>query len=98
MKLYYYQKTCGNFGDDLNLWLWKKIFPDAFDEDDKKVFFGIGTIINDRIYDRAPNADRIIIFSSGVGSGHPRVEKGQSPEENQVSKTSGSWVSSTSFP
>ena len=69
MKLYYYQKTCGNFGDDLNLWLWKNLFPDAFDEDDKKVFFGIGTIINDRIYDRAPNADRIIIFSSGVGYG-----------------------------
>ena len=30
-------------------------------------------------------------MSSGVDSGQPRVEKGQSPEENQVSSTSGSW-------
>src|SRR5262245_43621507 len=29
--------------------------------------------------------------SAGVRSGQPRVEKGQSPEENQVSSTSGSW-------
>ena len=69
MKLYYFKKSGGNFGDDLNNWLWRELFPDAFDGDDKKVFFGIGTIINDRIYDRAANADRIIIFSSGVGYG-----------------------------
>src|SRR5262249_14113523 len=31
------------------------------------------------------------VRSSGVPSGQPRVENGQSPDENQVSRTSGSW-------
>ena len=69
MKLYYFQRKEGNFGDDLNDWLWEKLIPNTFDSDEKKVFFGIGTIINDRIYDRAPNADKIIVFGSGVGYG-----------------------------
>ncbi|MBD2231995.1 polysaccharide pyruvyl transferase family protein [Phormidium tenue] len=69
MKLYYFKKKEGNFGDDLNDWLWRQFFPNTFDEDDSVVFFGIGTIINDRIYDRAPNAKKIIIFGSGVGYG-----------------------------
>jgi hypothetical protein len=30
------------------------------------------------------------LASAGVSSGQPRVENGQSPEENQVSSTSGS--------
>ena len=69
MKLYYFKKDHGNFGDDLNDWLWKELLPEVFDDDDTKVFFGIGTIINDRIYERASNADKIIIFGSGVGYG-----------------------------
>ncbi len=69
MKLYYFRKEEGNFGDDLNDWLWKELVPGAFDEDEKSVFFGIGTIINDRIHERAPNADKILIFGSGVGYG-----------------------------
>lgn len=69
MKLYYFKKKEGNFGDDLNGWLWQELVPNAFDEDERSVFFGIGTIINDRIYERAPKADKIVVFGSGVGYG-----------------------------
>src|SRR5258706_1657512 len=38
------------------------------------------------------NAD--LGFEISEGSGQPRVERGQRPLENQVSRTSGSWVKS----
>lgn len=74
MKLYYFQKKEGNFGDDLNNWLWKELVPNAFDEDERAVFFGIGTIINDRIYERTPNANKIVVFGSGVGYGRTPLQ------------------------
>mmetsp|Transcript_8973 Transcript_8973/g.40766 ORF Transcript_8973/g.40766 Transcript_8973/m.40766 type:complete len:212 (+) Transcript_8973:2239-2874(+) len=39
-----------------------------------------------------------LAMSSASSSGHPSVENGQSPEENQVSKTSSSWYSTTCSP
>ena len=33
MKLYYYKAPLGNFGDDLNPWLWPRLLPDIFDDD-----------------------------------------------------------------
>ena len=46
MKLYYYRATQGNFGDDLNSWLWEELVPGRWsDEDDGELFCGIGTII-----------------------------------------------------
>ena len=36
--------------------------------------------------------------SAASSLGHPRVENGQRPEENQVSSTSSSWYSTTCSP
>lgn len=47
MKLYYYESKLGNFGDDLNKWLWDELLPDYFDNDESVRFSGIGTIITD---------------------------------------------------
>jgi succinoglycan biosynthesis protein ExoV len=33
MKLFYFKDPAGNFGDDLNLWLWPKVLPGILDED-----------------------------------------------------------------
>jgi succinoglycan biosynthesis protein ExoV len=46
MKVFYYKDKKGNFGDDLNEWLWKEILPDLCEEkDDGKLLVGIGTIL-----------------------------------------------------
>lgn len=69
MKLFYFKHSAGNFGDDLNSWIWEQLIPGVFDEDESAVFFGIGTVLNDRLYERAPKAHQIVVFSSGVGYG-----------------------------
>ena len=63
MKLYYYKDNVGNFGDDLNPWLWSRLASDLFDDDDDLMFIGIGTLINDWL----PYSPRKVVFSSGVG-------------------------------
>jgi len=65
MKLYYYIDQRGNFGDDLNPWLWPKLIPDIIDDDDSEIFVGIGTLLNNNI----PAGPHKIVFGSGVGYG-----------------------------
>ena len=62
MKLFYYRSDVFNFGDALNEWLWPKIFPDLFDDDENIIFIGIGTILDNRIPEHAFK----IVFGSGV--------------------------------
>ena len=62
MKLFYYRSNIPNFGDDLNEWLWPKVFPNLFNEDFSCLFVGIGTILDDRI----PKEAFKIVFGSGV--------------------------------
>ena len=63
MKLFYYKDPIGNFGDDLNPWIWYSLAPELFDDDGSEVFVGIGTLINSR----APVAHVKYVFGSGVG-------------------------------
>jgi succinoglycan biosynthesis protein ExoV len=63
MKLFYYKDPVGNFGDDLNPWIWYSLAPELFDDDDANVLVGIGTLINSR----APAAPTKYVFGSGVG-------------------------------
>lgn len=65
MKLYYYHDPKGNFGDDLNPWLWNRIIAELLNEDDKEIFIGIGTLINHRL----PSHPVKHIFGSGFGYG-----------------------------
>ncbi len=68
MKLCYNHRS-KNFGDKLNGWLWPKIVPDIFDEDETQIFVGIGTILNQKLTIKMPNAKLMTVFSSGVGYG-----------------------------
>ena len=65
MKLFYFRGENGvaNFGDELNLHLWPRLLPGAFDDDDDTQFVGIGTLLNDRL----PAASRTVVFGAGVG-------------------------------
>lgn len=71
MKLICYKSKKGNFGDDLNIWLWPKIFnKDIFNKNDEIAFLGIGSIlISDYDYIKeAENYKTKIIFGTGVRS------------------------------
>lgn len=67
MKLYYFKDPAGNFGDDLNLWLWRRLLPDIIDESEDEIFVGIGTLLNHRL----PASPIKHIFGSGAGYGDP---------------------------
>lgn len=63
MRLFYYKSRSGNFGDDLNGWLWKRLAPEVWSDDSETLFTGIGTIIGNPM----PASKRIVVFSSGFG-------------------------------
>lgn len=69
MKLHYFQDPHGNFGDDLNPWLWSRLAPTLFDDDDRELFVGIGTLLNHRL----PGAPHKHVFASGYGYGDKPV-------------------------
>lgn len=71
MKLYYckYPEGRQNFGDALNPWMWEQLLPGILDEDPSSAFIGIGTLINDALPRRTPQAKHRVIFSTGVGYG-----------------------------
>ncbi|HVF98502.1 MAG TPA: polysaccharide pyruvyl transferase family protein, partial [Chloroflexia bacterium] len=65
MRLFYYQDPGGNFGDDLNAWLWPRLIPELLDGNGSTLFVGIGSILDRRI----PQGPRKIVFGTGVGYG-----------------------------
>jgi succinoglycan biosynthesis protein ExoV len=70
VKYYWYRDKVGNFGDDLNAWLWPRLFGDALDEvPDSVLFVGMGSILGTGI----PKASRTIVFGPGVAYGPPPV-------------------------
>ena len=64
LKIFYYQAPQGNFGDDLNGWLWEELAPGRWSGDESTLFCGIGTIIGNSL---PTAATRIRVFSSGIG-------------------------------
>ncbi len=70
MQLFYYKDEVGNFGDDLNPWLWPKLLPSLIDDDSSELLVGIGTLLNHRL----PKDKILHIVGSGVGYGQlPQV-------------------------
>lgn len=64
MKLFYYDYA-RNFGDDLNLYLWPRLLPKNFlDEDESELFVGIGSIL----WDFLPKEPMKYVVGSGYGA------------------------------
>lgn len=63
MKIYYYKAEQGNFGDDLNLWLWPKLIDQDVLSSKPGIFISIGTVLDDRFSgDEGPK----IVFGAGI--------------------------------
>lgn len=68
MKLTYFQCNIPNFGDDLNAYVWPQLLDDGFfDDDERELFVGIGSII----YDNYPQKALKIVAGSGYGGYTP---------------------------
>ena len=65
MDIYYFETASGNFGDDLNLWLWDEVLPQWRDLFPGHLLVGVGTLINGTL----PRGQPKIILGSGVGYG-----------------------------
>jgi hypothetical protein len=65
MRLEHFKAPAGNFGDDLNAWLWPRLFPEAFNAEDGTHFIGIGSILDERF---ANLPGKKIVFGTGARS------------------------------
>lgn len=70
MKYIYYKSHKGNFGDDLNAWMWPKFFGEH-QENSKNAFLGIGSILfNDFPLIKQLTDERKIVFGTGIRLTH----------------------------
>lgn len=66
MKPYYWESQHGNFGDDLNLWLWDFLLPGFRDVHPDILLVGVGTVLNQVLL---PEGGRKLVLGSGFGYG-----------------------------
>ena len=66
MKPYYWESQHGNFGDDLNLWLWDFLLPGFRDVHPDVLLAGVGTVLNRALL---PAEGRKLVLGSGFGYG-----------------------------
>ncbi|WDZ80991.1 polysaccharide pyruvyl transferase family protein (plasmid) [Ensifer adhaerens] len=66
MKPYYWESQHGNFGDDLNLWLWDFLLPGFRDVRAEILLVGVGTVLNRALL---PDGVRKLVIGSGFGYG-----------------------------
>lgn len=66
MKPYYWESQHGNFGDDLNLWLWDFLLPGFRDVHPDTLLVGVGTVLNEMLL---PKEGRKLVLGSGFGYG-----------------------------
>ena len=68
MNLLYFGVPGGNFGDDLNVWLWDELLPGWRDWPKDAVLVGVGTILKRGF---VPEGVPKLVLGSGVGYGEP---------------------------
>jgi len=66
MKPYYWESQHGNFGDDLNLWLWDFLLPGFRDAHPDTLLVGVGTVLNTALL---PADGHKLVLGSGYGYG-----------------------------
>lgn len=71
MRLAYFKDPHGNFGDDLNPWLWERLAPGLVDEHPGEVLVGMGTILEPWFVRGFESAERKFVLGSGGGMSIP---------------------------
>jgi len=66
MTPFYWESAHGNFGDDLNLWLWDFLLPGFRAVADDVLLVGVGTVLNAKLL---PESGRKLVIGSGFGYG-----------------------------
>ena len=66
MDPYYWESQHGNFGDDLNLWLWDFLLPGFRDVHAETLLVGVGTVLNRALL---PEGRHKLVLGSGFGYG-----------------------------
>jgi succinoglycan biosynthesis protein ExoV len=66
MQPFYWESSHGNFGDDLNLWLWDFLLPGFRQVHPEILLVGVGTVLNDALL---PKGTRKLVVGSGFGYG-----------------------------
>ncbi|MGH6760738.1 MAG: polysaccharide pyruvyl transferase family protein [Phyllobacterium sp.] len=66
MHPYHWESDHGNFGDDLNLWLWDFLLPGMRDVHEDVLLVGVGTVLNSELL---PRETKKLVIGSGVGYG-----------------------------
>ena len=68
MHLHYFQSKHGNFGDDLNIWIWDFLLPGWQKASPNVYLIGVGTLLNENRL-RGFRKKEILVLGSGVGYG-----------------------------
>ncbi|WP_144222876.1 polysaccharide pyruvyl transferase family protein [Mesorhizobium amorphae] len=66
MQPFYWESAHGNFGDDLNLWLWDFLLPGFRDVHPDVLLVGVGTVLNQELL---PADVKKLVIGSGFGYG-----------------------------
>jgi succinoglycan biosynthesis protein ExoV len=66
MQPYYWESAHGNFGDDLNLWLWDFLLPGFRETHPDTLLVGVGTVLNRALL---PERQHKLVIGSGFGYG-----------------------------
>ena len=68
MKPFHWKCDPGNFGDDLNLWLWDELIPGFRQQHPQVLLVGVGTVLKCGLM---PDDMKKLVVGSGVGYGPP---------------------------
>lgn len=68
MEIFFYISPKGNFGDDLNKWLWDDLLPGWRDWDSDVTLVGVGTLLNAKGLEKF-RGRKVLVLGSGVGYG-----------------------------
>ena len=66
MQPFYWESAHGNFGDDLNLWLWDFLLPGFREVHPEILLVGVGTVLNQVLL---PGGVKKLVVGSGFGYG-----------------------------